>query len=123
MQAKTKKQPSSDAVLKMQRVLGRLNIPLTVCWQPHPDMDKHGEISSKCLLIYDHDECEAWLTFEHEIYEFKFKEVTRVYRTLVNQLIEGFEKLTYEKKEQFFEFLPKIAEVISEEKHHVKSSM
>jgi hypothetical protein len=50
------------------------------------------------------------------------REVTSVYRTLVNSLIEGFEKLAYERKEKFLEFLPRVAEIISEEKAQVKSS-
>lgn len=101
---------------KMQNCLDRLGVPLKVLWIPKPNNDKHGEINSNCLFIYDRDEPEAWLTFEHEVYEFKFKEVTYAYRTLVNSLIEGFEKLTYERKERFLEFLPKIAEVTKEEK-------
>lgn len=56
------------------------------------------------------------MTFEHEVYEFKFKEVTYAYRTLVNSLIEGVEKLAYERQEKFLEFLPRISEVIAKEK-------
>ncbi|MCJ7762750.1 hypothetical protein MUP38_04760 [Candidatus Bathyarchaeota archaeon] len=78
--------------------------------------EKHGEINSNCLFIYDRDECEAWLTFEHEVYEFKFKEVTYPYRTLVNSLIEAVEKLTYGRKEKFLEFLPQISKVVAEGK-------
>jgi hypothetical protein len=85
-------------------------------WLPKASSNKHGEINSNCLLIYDKNEREAWLTFEHEVYEFKFKEVTYAYRALVNSLIEAIEKLTYERKEKFLKFLPKIAEIISEEK-------
>jgi hypothetical protein len=92
-------------------------------WIPKDDSTKHGEINSTCLLIYDRDECEAWLTFEHEVYEYKLKEVTFPYRTLVNSLIETIEKLSYERKEKFLEFLPKINEVISKEKNQIKSSL
>ena len=105
----------------MQNCLERLGIPLKVMWIPKGDSKKHGEISSNCLLIYDQDESEAWLTFEHEVYEFKFSEVTYIYRTLVNRLIEGFEKMAYERKEKFLELLPKIAEIISKEKTQEKS--
>jgi hypothetical protein len=108
---------SNSAVeLKMQRCLDRLAVPLKVVWIPKADGAKHGEIISNCLLIYDKDEQEAWLTFEHEVYEYKFKEVTGVYRILVNRLIEGYEKLIYERKERFLEFLPKIAKIIVVEK-------
>ena len=109
-------QVKSELEAKMQKCIDRLGIPLKVLWIPKANSDKHGEINSGCLFIYDRDECEVWLTFEHEVYEFKFKEVTYAYRTLVNALIGTVEKLVYEKKEKFLEFLPKIAEVISEEK-------
>jgi len=102
--------------LRMQRCLDRLAVPLKVMWIPKPNSSKHGEINSDMLFIYDKDEREAWLTFEHEVYEYKFKEVTYAYRTLVNSLIEAVEKLAYERKERFLEFLPKIQEAISQEK-------
>ena len=101
---------------KMQNCLERLGVPLKVLWIPKPNSDKHGEINSNILFIYDKDWREAWLTFEHEVYEWKFKEVTYPYRALVNSLIETVEKLAYERKEKFFELLPKVAEVIKEEK-------
>ena len=106
---------------RMQNCLNRLGVPLKVLWIPKEDGAKHGEIKSNCLLIYDSEESEAWLTFEHEVYEFKLKEVTFPYRTLVNSLIEAVEKLTYERKEKFLEFLPKISQVISREKAQVKN--
>ena len=67
-------------------------------WVPEADEDKHGEINSSCLFIIDGEESEAWLTFEQEICEFKFKEVPCAYRTFVNSLIEVAEKLAYERK-------------------------
>ncbi len=45
-------------------------------------------------------------TFFHEVVEFKLKDVTRVYRVLVNSLMEGFEKIAYKEKEEFIDFLP-----------------
>lgn len=101
---------------RMQRILDRLGIPLRVKWIPNADLEKHGEITSGVLYVYDKNESEAWLTFQHEVYEYKFKEVTYAYRTLVNSLIEGFEKIAYERKERFLEFLPRILEVITEQK-------
>jgi hypothetical protein len=106
----------SDIVSRMQYCLERLDIPLKVAWIPKENSTKHGEIASNKLLIYDTDEPEMWLTFEHEVYEFKLKEVTQIYHALVNCLIECFEKLAYTKKEKFIDFLPKINEIISEEK-------
>jgi hypothetical protein len=102
--------------LKMQNCLSRLGVPLKVLWFPKSNSEKHGEIDSNILFIYDKSEREAWLTFEHEVYEWKFKEVTFAYRTLVNSLIGAVEKLAYERKEKFLEFLPKIADIIKEEK-------
>jgi hypothetical protein len=106
----------ADLESRMQRCLDRLGTPLKVTWIPKANSGKHGEISSNCLFIYDKEESEAWLTFEHEVYEFKFKEVTYAYRMLVNSLIEAVEKLVYERKEEFLEFLPQISRVIEEGK-------
>lgn len=99
---------------RMQRVLHRLGISLAVVLAPTPGSSKHGEIDveTRTLLIYDATESEAWQTLYHEIVEFKLREVTTVYRTLVNLLIEGFEKLVYQEKESFIEFLPKVSEAI-----------
>lgn len=105
-----------DLELKMQRCLDRLGVPLKAVWVPRVNSAKHGEINSNCLLIYDKEESEIWSTFEHEVYEFKFKEVTYGYRTLVNSLIEAVEKLAYERKEKFLEFLPRISQVVGDEK-------
>ena len=105
---------------RMQRVLDQLGIPLRVTWTPKDDGDRHGEIISGFLYVYDKNESEAWLTFEHELCEYKFKEVTYAYRTLVNCLIEGFEKLAYERKEKFLEFLPRIQEAVDEQKSFTK---
>ena len=73
---------------------------------------EHVQIRLILILIYDRNESEAWLTFEHEVYDCKFKEVTFPYRTLVNSLIETVEKLTYERKEKFIDSLPRISEII-----------
>lgn len=100
----------------MQRSLDRLGIPLRVVRAPKPENDRHGEILSDSLLIYDEAEEEAWETFEHGVYEYKFKEVTHTYRAVINGLIDAVEKLTYERKESFLEFLSRVSEVIRQEK-------
>jgi hypothetical protein len=46
----------------------------------------------------------------------KLKEVTRVYRTIINGLIETLEKVAYSRKEEFLEFLPQIFKLVEEEK-------
>ncbi|MBS7632217.1 hypothetical protein KEJ15_01150 [Candidatus Bathyarchaeota archaeon] len=101
---------------RMQSILDRLGVPLRVKWIPKINIAKHGEITSGVLYVYDKNESEAWLTFQHEVFEYKFKEVTYVYRTLVNSLIEGFEKLAYERKEKFLEFLPRILDAIAQQR-------
>ncbi len=55
-------------------------------------------------------------TFEHGVYEYKFKEVTRAYRAVINGLIGAVEKLAYERKEGFLELLPRVSEVIRQER-------
>ena len=92
----------------MQDCLNRLGIPLEVAWVPNPEKDKQGEIvlSSKTLFIYSSSESEAWQTLIHELLEYKIKDVTQGYRLIVNSLIEVVEKMTYERKERFLEFVP-----------------
>lgn len=101
---------------KMQQALGRMAIPLTVVWTPDPSKAVHGKLEGDLLLIYDLNEESAWETFTHELVEYKLKEVTQVYRTLVNQLIEGYEKLAYQQKERFIEVLPRILETVQAER-------
>lgn len=109
----TKQRISTRA--KMQRCVTNLGIQLRVVWAPKPDDNKHGEVRGDCLLIYDGEENEAWRTLYHEIVEYRLKEVTGVYRSLVNQLIEGYEQLAYQRKEQFINFLPRVSTAIQAE--------
>jgi hypothetical protein len=101
---------------KMQNVLTRLHVPLKVVWTPDEKRGKHGliEESSKTLFLFDHDEAEVWLTFEHEILEYRLKAVTDVYREMANSLIEAFERLAYKRKEQFLDSIPEIAKIIEQ---------
>jgi uncharacterized phage-like protein YoqJ len=101
---------------KMQAILDTLGIPLTVVWVLDPRQDRHGEIKSSTIFIYSPSESDAWNTFTHEIVEFKLKDVTSTYRTIINTFIEAIEKLAYERKEQFIEFLPKLFEEINRSK-------
>ena len=52
---------------KMQTCLDRLGLPLKVLWLTEVTNAKHGEIRSNCILIYDRDETDAWLTFEQSL--------------------------------------------------------
>ena len=103
---------------QMQNTLDKLAIDLTVVWVPQGNNPRHGEIeaSSRTLFIYDVDEQQAWDTFLHEVVEWKLKEVTGVYRQIINSLIEALEKVAYRNKEQFLEFLPKVMETVSKQR-------
>jgi|SRR5271157_312345 len=113
--AETSRVQRKLAETKMENVLARLGLPLTVTWTPNRSHNKHGEIVSGTILIFDHDEREAWLTFEHEVLEYRLKAVSDVYREMVNCLIEAFERLAYKRKEEFLEAIPNIFKVIEEE--------
>ncbi len=95
----------------MQKILDRLGIPLSVAWIPDDAKSIHGEIKQDTIYIYDQTETDAFATFTHEIIEFKLKEVTRVYRVLINNLIDGYEELVYQQKEDFIEFVPKLIKI------------
>jgi len=105
---------------RMQNCLERLGIPLKVVWTHETGNDKHGEIKSDFLFIYDRDQEEAWSTFLHEVYEFKFRQVKHPYYALVNSLIDAVQKLIYERKENFLAALPKIDKAIAEERRRPK---
>jgi len=97
---------------KLKNILDSLNLPLDVVWIPKANMPIHGEIKENVILIYDAGEKTAIDTFEHEVYEYKFKEVTKLYRVMVNSLIDIIEKEIYSRKETFFDFLPLFQEAM-----------
>jgi hypothetical protein len=98
----------------MQDSLNRLGIPLEVAWLPNAEKDKQGEIvlASKTLFIYSSSESEAWAGLIHEVFEFKFKRVCETYRSIINSLIEALEKVAYQRKEEFLEFIPQVLEEV-----------
>ena len=53
-------------------------------------------------------------TFMHEIIEFQLKGVTKIYRILINNLINW-----YEEKEDFIDFLTKLLEIKALRKHNI----
>jgi hypothetical protein len=95
---------------QMQEVLDHLGISLTIVWMPNSNKPIHGEIKQNTMYIYDEHQSDALTTFMHEVVEYKLKELTRVYRVLVNCLIEGYDKLSYQEKEKFIDFIPKLIE-------------
>jgi hypothetical protein len=99
---------------KMQKCLDHLGVPLTVAWIPSSGHDQHGQLklSSRTLFIFDLKEEEAWQTFVHEVLEFRLKDILGYYRKVINGLIEIIEKLCYEKKEEFLEFIPQVFEEV-----------
>ena len=103
---------------EMQVAVDRLGIPLTVVWAPDSSKSVHGEIKGSLLCVYDVQEVDALATFTHEIIEFKLKAVTKVYRTMINSLIDGYEKLAYQEKEEFIESIPALTEVLKSHKIH-----
>ena len=104
----------SNVETRMQNVLDKLGIDLKIAWIPNPHCEKHGlvELTSRTLFIYDEKEEDAWSTFVHEALEWKLKSVTSVYRTIINSLIEALEKVAYQNKEEFLDFIPKLLEEV-----------
>jgi hypothetical protein len=114
MTVETRSNTGSKLQTRMQKALYQLDLPLQVLWLPNEKMTIHGEINQQTIFIYDENEKDALATFEHEVYEYKFREVTRLYRAMVNSLLEVLEKEIYARKESFFDFLPLLQEAIKE---------
>jgi|GEM_PF-1143163 broad specificity phosphatase PhoE len=105
----------SRTLERMQKVLERLGMPsLQVVWMPDDNRQVHGEIKGTNIFIYDKTEEMCLQTFMHEVYEYRFKESTRLYRSLVNSLIEVIEKEIYARKEAFFDFIPMFQQVMED---------
>ena len=97
---------------RMQEVLEALNLPLKVIWAPCSNQKIHGEIKQGTIFIYDENKEDAIETFQHELYEYKFKEVTRLHMAMVNALLEVLQKEIYNRKESFFDSLPSLQRAI-----------
>ena len=48
--------------------------------------------------------------FIHEVVESSLKDLASVYQTMINSLIEGFEKIAYLEKEGFIDFTVRLTE-------------
>ena len=107
---------TDQAKNRMQKCLDDLGVPLSLCLQPDPTKSVHGEIKTGFLYIYDAQEDDAWRTLIHEIIEYRLKDLTAVYRTLINKLIEAVQELAYTRKEKFIEFLPALFETVEKKK-------
>jgi hypothetical protein len=84
-------------------------------------MSVHGELKGSVLFVYDEQESEVMTTFMNEVIEFKLKRLTRVYQSMINSLIDGYEKLAYQEKEDFIDFIPKLTETHALRKSVTKS--
>jgi hypothetical protein len=100
----------------MQEILSRFNIPLKLKWAPNSNKPIHGEINQNILFIYDMNETDAWETFTHELFEYKLKKVSTVYRETVNSLIEVIQKIAYTEKESFIESIPILIDAVQKAK-------
>lgn len=100
----------------MEKCLFELGVPLQLEWVPEPTRKLHGEIRGSTIYIYDLNEEDAWQTFLHEVIEYKLKDLTQVYRALINKLIEAIEQITYKQKEEFINFIPSILEAYKKNK-------
>ena len=87
-----------------------------VCWLPDPSYPIRGRAvpEKHTIEIYDVDIEEAWATFLHEVLELKLRLVIQPYREMCNALIGTIEKLTYARKEQFINDLPKVLKIYEE---------
>lgn len=111
-----KTQAKAETIKRMQSALDKLDVPLNVVWLPKPHAKVHGkiEVSSRTLFVYDSDLEQAWRTLIHETLEWKLKRVTRIYRIIINSLIESLEKVAYQQKEEFLEFLPEVFKLVED---------
>ena len=113
-----KTQAKAETIKRMQKCLDRLGVPLNVVWLPKLDAKVHGkiEVNSRTLFLYDSNQDDVWDTFLHECLEWKVKGFVKVYREVINGLIEIIEKTCYKKKEEFFDFLPRVFRTVEEER-------
>lgn len=108
---------TSEFEERANNVLTRLGLGYwRVCWLPDSSCQIRGRaFPEKSLIeINDSNEKAAWDTFLHEVVELKLRLVTQPYREMCNALIGTIEKLTYTRKEQFINDLPKLLKIIEE---------
>jgi len=76
-------------------------------WNPDSSQPIRGQVlpRSQLILVHDEDPDAAKETLIHEALEIKLRGVLRPYREAVNGLIQAFEKVTYQQKEDFLEDL------------------
>ncbi|MBL7080133.1 hypothetical protein ISS39_07410 [Candidatus Bathyarchaeota archaeon] len=76
-------------------------------WDPDPSQPNRGQVlpRSQLILVHDEDPDAARETLIHEALEIKLRGVLRPYREAVNSLIQAFEKITYQQKEDFLDDL------------------
>jgi len=87
---------------KMNRLLGRLGIPLRAVWLPSDDPKEHARIIPEegLIMVYDKCESEAWTSLLHEVIEFRLRPVLKVYRDTINHFIALIGEIAYSRKEE-----------------------
>ena len=92
----------------MNRILQHLDLRnWKALWDPDSSQPNRGQVlsRSKLILVHDEDPNAARETLIHEALEAKLRDVLRPYREVVNGLIQAFEKITYQQKEDFLDDL------------------
>jgi len=98
-------------------LLRRLNIPFHAVWCPNSKSEQHAKIDLKngLILIFDEDEDQAFISFMHEILEYRLNRLFAPYRKMINSLIELIEQLIYKEKEIVVEQILNDLEVLARE--------
>lgn len=92
----------------MNQILQRLGLTSwQAIWDPDSSQPKRGQSfpQTRVILIHDKDPEAVIETLVHEALEVKLRGVLRPYREAINSLIQAFEKVTYQQKEDFLEDL------------------
>ena len=87
---------------RANETLAKLGLSEYRClWHPDARAKERGRLDPEAgiIFVFDANEEEAFNTLVHELIELRLRDMTKVYRTMINALIDAFEKLAYERKE------------------------
>jgi len=101
---------------QMNAILEKMQIPLKAVWLPTPDSKEHARIlpEENLLMIYDEQEAEAWTSLLHEVVEWRFRPVEKIYRDAFNSLVGLLEQVAYAKKEEAIQNIMKDLSTLKE---------
>ena len=91
---------------RANEALRKLGLPHLRCvWHPDAKAKERGrlDLEAGIIFVFDATEEEAQATLIHELIELRLRDMTKVYRTVINALIDAFEKIAYERKESTIE--------------------